>query len=428
MKSVLTNLLSAAAIVLVSTACASPRPSPLASASAQATSAPAQVTSAVSQPAAAIDMDGLQKTHVLAWSQPQKEFGFGHMDRVFPVRTIKKGPAVMELPRSESPLSITYEVDGEQWSLDDYVAHNQAAGLLVIVDGTIVYEKYGLGHSASGRWTSFSVAKSLTSTLVGAAIKDGKIASVSDPLTRYLPALKGSGYDGVTVEQALTMTSGVRWNEDYTDPKSDVSTFLTEPSKNGSDPTVTYMARLARASEPGSVWQYKTGESNLIGSLVEAATGQHLADYLAEKIWSRIGMEQDAEWILNSGGREIAGCCISATLRDFGRFGVFFMNGAQVDSVSIVPSDWIQRATQSAPPALAAMEDVGYGYQWWTAPGPAYWAVGIFGQGIWINPDLKLVVVTQGAWTNAVDAVSSGRRKKMIAAVERFVTERRNAN
>ena len=415
-------------LLALMTGCATaPTAAPEAHPSPKATASPISTHKPDSQLAAEIEAlkASLEDRTVLEWNRRERVIGFARMEQVIPARTISKGESVKPFKRAAIPLEASFDVDGETWTLDDYVHRNRTAGLLIIINGEIAYEKYGLGHSAGGRWTSFSVAKSFSSTLVGSAIKDGRIQSLDDPITRYLPVLTGSAYDGVTVRQVLTMTSGVRWNEDYTDPESDVSKFIAEPSIDASDPTVTYMARLPREAEPGTKWVYKTGETNLVGSLVEAATGKKLADYLSEKIWSRIGMEQDGAWLLNQSGREIAGCCVSASLRDYGRFGVFFMNGAYVDGASILPDGWIAAATKSTKVAEMAMNGrAGYGFQWWTTPGTAYRASGIYGQGIWLNPDLKLVVVTQSAWDQALDRVGMKRRALMISAVERAVMER----
>ena len=197
------------------------------------------------------------------------------------------------------------------------------AGLVIMQDGKIRLEEYRRDFAADDRWTSFSVAKSLVSTLVGAAIKDGHIKSMDDPLTDYIPELIGSGYDGVTVEQLLTMTSGVKWNEDYADPKSDVALFNNTKPEGDLDPVVVYMKTLESEAEPGTRWQYNTGETNLIGVLVARATGKTVSDYLSEKVWKPYGMSQDGEWLLNEGGKEISGCCISATVRDYALFGNF---------------------------------------------------------------------------------------------------------
>ena len=201
---------------------------------------------------------------VLFWSQQQRDANFPAMDRQFPGTVAKASPRPYPLRRGK-PLKL----DG----VDAFMTANNTAGLIVVKDGRIRLERYARGYSREGRYTSFSVAKSLTSTLVGAAVKDGFIKSVDDPVTRYIPELAGSAYDGVTVRQVLTMTSGVKWNEDYTDPNSDVARMYEKPVPAGVDPTVAYLRTLAREAPAGTKWVYKTGETNLIGVLVTKATG-----------------------------------------------------------------------------------------------------------------------------------------------------------
>lgn len=356
---------------------------------------------------------------VLFWSFEQQKAGYPHMEDLFPARRVAKGATVSPLPVAAQPLSLTFQVGGETWTVDDYLQRNRAAGLLVLKDGQVVLERYGLGQTPQSRWTSFSVAKSFSSTLVGAAVREGRIRSLDDPITAYLPGLKGSAYEGVSVRQVLNMTSGVRWNEDYGDPNSDVARFGAEPSVNGADPVVAYMARLPREAEPGTKWVYKTGETNLVGSLVRAVTGQTLSAYLSEKVWQPLGMEGDAYWMVDAGGGEIAGCCLSATLRDYGRFAQFFMRGARLpNGQALVPDDWVAQATTTTREAVAGLQGRGgYGLQWWTTNGRAYRASGIFGQGMWIDPELQLVVVTQSAWPGATDARSAQVRQALIDAI-----------
>jgi CubicO group peptidase (beta-lactamase class C family) len=222
------------------------------------------------------------------------------------------------------------------------------------------------------------------------------------------------------------MTSGVRWNEDYRDPNSDVARFGAEPSVDGSDPVVSYMARLPREAAPGSKWLYKTGETNLVGSLLRAATGKTLSDYLSEKLWQPLGMEADAYWMLDRSGAEIAGCCLSATLRDYGRFALFFMRGVRLaDGQAAVPDGWVTQATTSTREATEALQGRGgYGLQWWTTAGKAYRASGIFGQGIWIDPELQLIVVTQSAWPGATDPQSAQARQALIDAISAHYRQR----
>jgi len=379
----------------------------------------AETAAAAAAPASASATRGPVRGSVLFWTFEQQKAGYPHMEDLFPTRLVKRGGPVSPLPVALRPLDVTFKVGGETWTVDDYMTRNRAAGLLVLKDGQVVLERYGLGQTPQMRWTSFSVAKSFSSTLVGAAIKDGRIKSLEDPITAYLPGLKGSGYEGVTVRQLLNMTSGVRWNEDYADANSDVARFATEPSVNGSDPVVTYMARLPREAAPGTKWVYKTGETNLVGSLVRAATGKTLSDYLSEKLWQPLGMEGDAYWMLDTSGAEIAGCCLSATLRDYGRFALFFMHGAKLpNGQAVVPDGWVQQATTTTREATEGLQGRGgYGLQWWTTNGKPYRASGIFGQGIWIDPELNLVVVTQSAWLGATDQPSAMVRQALIDAI-----------
>jgi hypothetical protein len=236
----------------------------------------------------------------LFWTAEEQLVGYRNIDRIFDTRVVQAGGSPRPLPKADRVLSVSYEFDGERWTEETYMERNNVVGLLVIRDGEVVLERYRHDYGPDQRWVSFSVAKSITSTLVGAALSDGSIRSLQDPLTEYLPGLKGSAYEGVTVHQLLTMTSGVAWNEDYSDPNSDVSMIKSEPSVAGSDPIVAYMARLARNAAPGTSFHYNTGETHLVGSLVRAATGKNLAQYLSEKIWTPYGMEHDANWMVDS--------------------------------------------------------------------------------------------------------------------------------
>lgn len=345
---------------------------------------------------------------ILFWDQAQRDAGFPAMEKQFPGDVIKAGKPY-KLPAG-APLSL-----GAGDPAADYTAANNVAGLLVLQDGKIRMERYARGYSAKGRYTSFSVAKSVTSTLVGAAIEDGFIKSVDDPVTRYIPELAGSGYDGVTVKQILTMTSGVAWNEDYTDPKSDVASMFSIPLKPGEDATIAYLRTLKREAEPGTKWVYKTGETNLIGVLVTKATGKTLAAYLEEKIWKPFGMEQDAFWMTDTGGQDVGGCCLSVSLRDYGRIGQLVLNGGMIGGKRVVPADWFEQATHKQ--ADIGTPGRGYGYQWWTVDDGSFMAVGIFGQTIYIDPASKLVVVMSSAWPKATDPALSAARVDFIQSI-----------
>ncbi len=342
---------------------------------------------------------------VLFWSQSQRDAGFRMMDRVsflVEARDIPATDTLKDLPEGP-PLSLDLD-------LDAYVQDNRHAAIVILHKGQIRLETYGLGFDATGRWTSFSVAKSLTSTLVGAAIIDGYIESLEDPVSKYIPDLTGSAYDDVTVAQLMTMSSGVRWIEDYEDPASDVALFNTHVSDDGGSNLVSYMKGLPRAHPAGEVWNYSTGETNLIGILVREATGKPLAEYLSEKIWGPYGMQQDASWLLNEDGTEISGCCIQATTRDFARFGQFMLDGAAINGQAIVPAGWIEQATSKQ--IENGLPGQGYGFQWWTYDDGAYAADGIFGQGIFIDPARNLVIATNSSWSSAMGDVDRAHAKR----------------
>lgn len=354
--------------------------------------------------------------NVLFWNQDQRDTAFRTMETVpkVVVNQVPAGGPVYPLPQGAA-LDLGLDVDA-------YMAAQRNAGLIILQDGKIRLEKYALGYGASGRWTSFSVAKSFTSTLVGAAVKDGYIKSLNDKVTVYIPGLKGSAYDDVSIEQLLTMTSGVRWNEDYTDPKSDVALFNLQQPVAGEDITVSYMKKLPREAPAGTKWVYKTGETNLIGVLVSSATGKTLSAYLSEKIWKPFGMEQSAVWMLGPTGHEISGCCVSASLKDYARFGQFMLNGGVAGGQSVLPDGWIAAATTKR--TGIDIPGRGYAYQWWTNDDGSYAAQGIFGQGIFIDPKRKLVIASNGNWPTATDpeGVGAAREafyKSVQAAVDR---------
>ncbi|KQT13864.1 serine hydrolase domain-containing protein [Ramlibacter sp. Leaf400] len=352
---------------------------------------------------------------LLFWSQPQRDAAFRALDRL-PVlakwRVVPASATPRPLPPGP-PLKLPMDVDA-------YMAGQRSAALLIVHDGKLRLERYGLGFDGDGRWTSFSVAKSITSTLVGAALRDGHLRSMDDKVSDYLPEMNGSAYDDVSIRQLLTMTSGVRWNEDYADPNSDVARFNKHQPEPGADALVSYLRRLPREAPPGTRWNYSTGETNLVGVLVSRATGRPLSDYLAEKIWKPAGMEQQATWILNRSGQEISGCCLQAAARDFARFGLFALDGARVEGKSIVPDGWLAEATSTRTGIGQAGR--GYGYQWWTYDDGSYAARGIFGQGLFLDPRRRLLIVSNANWAGgARDRAATQAREDFYRQVQKAI-------
>jgi CubicO group peptidase (beta-lactamase class C family) len=331
---------------------------------------------------------------------------FSHSDTLFPVNVVRRGGVVQQFAPASEELqarvrNVRFKSEGQDVDLYDYLAEDRVAGLLILKDGKVVMEDYELGIGPDTRWISFSMAKSVSSTLVGAAIKQGLIANIDDPVTKYVPGLSGGVYDDVSVRNLLEMASGVKWDETYTDPKSDRRKLLELQLANKPGSIVSYMKALPRAGAPGSIWNYSTGESFLVGALIEGATHKPLATYLSETLWAQLGMERDATWWLEStGGMGLAGSGLGATLRDYGRFGQFVLEDGVIHGQRVVPEGWFAEAGKAH---SFGGKLVDYGYLWWPIPagdainGGAFQAIGIFGQHMYINPREHLLFVVLSA-------------------------------
>jgi CubicO group peptidase (beta-lactamase class C family) len=353
---------------------------------------------------------------ILIWTPGQQAAAYRAMDRSFDVRTVHRGGSVAQLPHLPRPLAPAFQVEGETWTMDDFMRRAHVAGVLVLKGGAVWLEGYGLGMRPGDRWIGFSVTKSVTSTLIGAAIEDGAIKSLDAAVTDYLPELKGGAYDGVTVRQLITMTTGVRWNENYGDPKADIANYdRGAPGPNGESPVLAYMAKLPRAAPPGTRFNYSTGDATLAGLLVARATHKSLSDYLSEKIWSRLGMETDAAWVLQHGtAQEQGGWGLSMDLRDEGRLGLFVLDGGVIGGRRVLPEGWVADASanhiEGRPPGQ------GYGYYWWMRP-VGFSAVGVYGQSLYIDPQDRLVVVIQSAWPFTSDVLAGEAQTAFLTAV-----------
>lgn len=334
---------------------------------------------------------------------PDKQvYTFLHSDKWFPVRLIKKGTYIRKLAKSKNKLTnITFEANGKTYDLFDYLSLNRVAGLLILKNGNVVFEDYELGTKPTTYWPSFSMAKSIVSTLVGIALKDGYIQSLDDPVSKYVSELRGSSYDNVSLRDALQMASGIKWNETYTDPKSDRSKLLEMQERRQQEAVLPYMSSLKKAGDPGTVWNYNSGDVFIVGTLIERATHKPLAEYLSEKIWKPWGMGNNASWwLLSPNGMGVGNGGISATLRDFGRFGLLVQNNGIINGNQIVPKGWFNEAGS---PKRIGSKQVDYGYLWWTFPKEetihegAFQAKGICGQHIYINRKEKVVIVVLSA-------------------------------
>lgn len=325
----------------------------------------------------------------LFWTPEQQVAGYRNMDRLSDTRIVPAGDNPWPLPSALRDLGQVEIVTGDTtMTVDEYVRRQNVAGLIVVKDGKVFYERYALGNDAATRWLSYSVAKSVTSLLVGAALQDGYIESLDEPVADYLPRLGNTAYAEVSIQNLLQMTSGVEWTEDYADPESDINT-VTWPTLE----LYTYLGNKPRVAPPGDLFNYNTAETNLVGTLLRSALGNNLSTYLSEKIWQPFGMEYDAYWVLSEpGGGEFGGSSLNATLRDYARIGLFALrNGRLQNGDRVLPDGWM---TASTAPSVAYP---GYGYLWWIRGGGAYSASGIFGQGIYVNPAENLVIALHSA-------------------------------
>lgn len=365
---------------------------------------------------------------------------FRNQIQIWPHRVIRRAEVVRPLPPHKCSLAdLTFEVGGVRLSVSDVMARRRMAGLLVLKQGEIALERYGMGNGPESRWASMSTAKSITATLVGAALHDGAIGSLDDRCEQYLPRLCGSAYEGVTIRNLLRMCSGVAWREDYdADVRSEVDLLGRAMARRCPGAVMDLMCELPRAHPQGTVFNYSTGDSYVLGAAVAAATGRPLADYCAETIWGPAGMEADGYWQLEAeGGLELSGFGVSARLRDFGRFGQLVLeDGEAFSGRRVLPSGWRDLAGQpdSAPTGFGRLmpgSPMGYGYHWWAVPplpggvnNGAFSANGIFGQIIFVNPTEQVVVAIQSAWRQPEDSDAGVEIVAMIrAAVRALRTE-----
>jgi CubicO group peptidase (beta-lactamase class C family) len=355
---------------------------------------------------------------------------FRRMSSTFAGHLVHRSAKPFEFtPGTQMALPPAFQNAGHPQDTAAFLASTDTTGLLILKDDRVIFEQYWLGNSAETRWPAWSVSKSFTSALVGIAIHDGKIAGIEDQITKYVPELKGSAYDGVRIKDALQMSSGARWNEDYSDSQSDVNRFGRAFALGGS--LDAFAATLTRQLPPGTFNRYNSMDAQVLGMILRRTTGKTEADYLEEKLWSPLGMESDAYWVTDDKGVEFAAGGLIATLRDFAKLGRLYANSGQWDGVQIVPADWVHASvTPDAPhlmPGKRASSDSawGYGFQWWVPDnGGAFSAVGIYNQFVYVNPAMHLIIAKTSANHNygLKNDESSDREDEHIAffkAIER---------
>ena len=325
----------------------------------------------------------------------------------YPSKVMYPREPVYQLKKALQPLPETYIWEGEQKAIAEWIDRTDTTGLIVIKDGAIAFERYYKGNDQSSRTISWSMAKSVVSFLMGVAMADGKIKSLSDPVDLYAPALKGSGYEGVSIKNVLNMSSGVRFNEDYGDLKSDIVQFAIAFLFGSMNDFVT---TLPNEIEPGTYNRYVSADTQVLAMVLQAATGKSLTEYGEEKLWSRLGTEYDAYWNTDTTGMEMAFGGLNAALRDYARFGLLYLNeGRNHKGEQLVPAEWVKASVTPDAPHLMPGKDnpasgwsMGYGYQWWIPENPQgdFMAIGIYGQFIYVHPDHNVVIAKSSAYVD----------------------------
>ncbi len=328
-------------------------------------------------------------------------FIFREMDKIFETREVSNSGEEWDLPKGTAMAMPADTFGGGNYDYAQFAERTYTNALLVIRDGKIVFEDYRNRMEEDDRHLAFSMSKTITSLLVGIAVQQRKIASLDDPATKYVPQLKGTGYDGATIRQILQMRSGVDYQERYD--------FGDNPSFAGKlheQAIVLNKMRFAdgaletkRANQPGSTFNYSTLDTMVLGWILEEATGQKLETFTQANLWGPLGAEEDGYWLADGppgNGRALNGMGFNATLRDFGRLGQLMLNDGMRGDTRVIPEDWMKQATAMLPTGAPAGQGFpGYGYQIWQIddePG-AYAAVGLAGQFIYVSPATKTVIV-----------------------------------
>jgi len=332
---------------------------------------------------------------------------FNRMKELFPHTTMEAAETPYVFPEGEGaalPASFTYE--GETFETDAFLKETDTGALFILQDGKLQFEDYWLTGGPDVNWLSMSVAKSFISAAIGIAVEEGHIKSIEEPVTDYVPALKGSAYDGVRIKDVLQMSSGARWNEDYSDPDADINRFGRIMAVGGS--FNEFAATLQQEREPGTYNHYNSIDTQVLGMLLTEATGRSITEYMEEKLWQPLGMQDEAYWMVDDDQMEMAFGGLNATARDYAKLGELYRKGGVWQGEEIVPADWVRASVTPDAPYLmpgAKPDDpfnLGYGYQWWLPESDEreFLAIGIYNQFIYVNPARGIVIVKLSAFSN----------------------------
>ncbi|MBB6522220.1 serine hydrolase domain-containing protein [Pseudoteredinibacter isoporae] len=337
-----------------------------------------------------------------AFSAEYIDESFRSFHHQYPSVEVKNSTSVYTLqrPEQEAKLPVSFDYEGETRNIDEWVQRSHTTGIAILKDGKLVYEKYYRGNDENSHAIIMSVSKSMASMLIGKALEEGHIESVNDPVTKYLPELTQSAYgDGVTIKQLLQMSSGVRWSEDLDDLDSDIVQSIVASLLGSLD---DFAASMVREHTPGSYNRYASVNTQVLGMIIESATGDSYQDYFEKHLWSKLGAEKSAFIQVDSTGMPLVYSGVNIVLRDMVRFGQLYLEeGKNYQGEQIINSNWVHESIQVEEDHLkpgvnnpASDSGFGYGYQWWIPlyPDDDYTAIGIYGQFVYVNPKHNVVI------------------------------------
>jgi len=307
--------------------------------------------------------------------------------------------------RSSKPIPppISFTFNNAEVKTEDFLQRTDTSALLVLKNGEIQFEKYWLTGGETVQWMSMSVAKSFISALVGIAIRDGHINNIEEEISDYVHELKNSPYNGVRIKDVLQMSSGASWDEDYSDPESDINRWAKIFALGGSFDE--FIQTLSNDFQPGTRNHYNSMDTQALGMLINRATGQSITNYMTEMLWHPMGAVNEGYWLLDSEGMEMAFAGLNATARDYAKLGELYRLGGKLNGKQVVPRSWIQASITPDGPHLLPGDNplsdypLGYGYQWWVLDGNEgeFSAIGVYNQLIYVAPESNMVIVKLSA-------------------------------
>ncbi len=350
--------------------------------------------------------EGLTKTN---WLRPPfKYWAIKNVDKLFSVGTIAKGTNTLALEKGNtSLLDLKIEqFDGETYGFEEHLDSNRTDGFLVLHKGKIIYEKYfgNMTESTTHNW--FSVSKSLTGLTAAILAAEGKI-DLQKPVTHYLPELKGAAWDRVSIQKVMNMEVNLKYDEAYNNPKSDayqfakVSHFVEVPGPPSEFKNMLeYFKSIKKGGNKAELFHYVSLNTELLGMLISKVTGKKPSQVMSEKVWSKIGAEQDAFVVQNPDGFELVSAAINSNVRDAGRLGLLMLNDGKVNGQQVIPESVVKTIKKGGSIEKFAQSKRGkvfknfhYTNQWWHTDKAAFFAKGLFGQWIYVDPTTETVIV-----------------------------------